>query len=243
MPQFDLPGMTPERMGALETLQKISGYRFKDLRILSAATTHSSYANENKDVGMRYNERLEFLGDAVCDLIVSEGLFCDFPEAKEGDLTKARAQMVCESSFAQAARNLNLGACLLLGRGEEITGGRERPSVLADAFEAFCGAIYMDGGYRAAKKFIHAHLPREAYSQLTQERFPDYKTSLQEFLHRKGRQQVRYKLEREEGPDHAKHFYMLAMIGNKVLGRGHGRSKKEAEQSAAQDALDKLKET
>lgn len=238
----DLPGMTPARMASLETLQKTAGYRFKDLKILSVATTHSSYANENKDVGMRYNERLEFLGDAVCDLIVSEKLFQGFPEAKEGDLTKARAQLVCESSFAQAARKLNLGDCLLLGRGEEMTGGRERPSVLADAFEALCGAIYIDGGYQATERFVYTHLSREVCSQLAEERYPDYKTGLQEYLHRKGRQQVRYKLEREEGPDHAKRFYMMAMIGNKVLGRGQGRSKKEAEQGAAQDALSKLKD-
>lgn len=240
MTALNLPGMTPERMKALEDLQQKAGYHFKDLAILSVATTHSSYANENKNVGQRFNERLEFLGDAVCDLIVSEKLFRGFPDAQEGKLTKARAQMVCESSFAQAGRKLNLGACLLLGRGEEMTGGRERASVLADAFEALCGAIYIDGGFKAAEAFIYKNLSRDVCTKLSEERFPDYKTGLQEYMHRRGKQQVRYRLEKSEGPDHAKHFYMAAVIGGKVIGRGEGRSKKEAEQAAAQDAMEKM---
>ncbi len=230
-----------DKENALEILEKEIGYQFTDRQLLQTAFTHSSYANENKEIGGNFNERLEFLGDAVVDLVVSEVLYSFYLNKSEGFLTKTRSQIVCESSFAQAARVLGLERFLLLGRGEDLTGGRYRDSILADLFEAFCGALYLDGGYSFLFDFLQNRFKEIVSHQIEdQALFIDYKTMLQEHFHKTNKSKIRYKLEREIGPDHNKKFYMQAVDLNKVIGSGCGNNKKEAEQSAAKDALERI---
>jgi len=231
-----------ERRRKLEELQTIIGYSFRDVEILNTSLTHSSYANESK-ASVVSNERLEFLGDVVIDLVVSEYLYNRFTELPEGELTKRRASVVCESSLAFAARKIKLGDYLLLGKGEETTGGRNRDSILADAFEALTGAIYIDGKYESARSFLLVNFEEEVIYALSKGTlFKDYKTELQELLQKRTKSKIEYVVEREDGPDHKKKFYMNVIVEKKIIGKGMGRNKKEAEQNAAKQALMKLGE-
>ncbi len=220
----------------LTELQNNLGYTFQKPEYLKRALMHSSYVpGEGGD-----NERMEFLGDAVLELCVSEELFFRFPKMQEGQLTRNRASIVCEDALFKAAKEIGLGAYLLLGRGEDVNGGREKPSILSDAFEAVIAAIFLDGGLEPARTFIH----RFVLSQLDLSKpvfEKDHKTRLQELIHAKthGRQVV-YRLIGEEGPDHDKTFTMQAMLGDEVLGTGSGHSKQSAGQAAAEDALSRL---
>lgn len=211
-------------------------HTFAHRELLEAALTHRSYANETPGV-RESNQRLEFLGDSVLGLVVSEYLYQQNPDWPEGDLSKLRAAVVCEGALARRARALHLGDPLRLGRGEAGTGGRDRDSNLADAFEALVGAIYLDSGLEAARKFVLAQLTPELAAARTGDRIADYKTRLQEHLQRFSAESPVYQMAGEEGPDHAKTFAMTVIWGGRALGRGSGRSKKEAEQEAAREAL------
>ncbi|MBQ1820888.1 MAG: ribonuclease III [Clostridia bacterium] len=220
----------------LTELQNRIGYVFSDAAKLKRALMHSSYVpGEGGD-----NERMEFLGDAVLELCVSEELFFRFPKMQEGELTKNRASIVCEDALFRAAKEIGLGECLLLGRGEDASGGRKKPSILSDAFEAVIAAIFLDGGLEPAKMFIH----RFVLSQLDLSKpvfEKDHKTRLQELIHaRTHGKQVLYRLIGENGPDHDKTFTMQAVLDERVLGTGTGRSKQSAGQAAAMDALSRL---
>lgn len=233
--------ISSERKKVLEKLQSHINYTFKDYRLLNISLTHSSYSNENKSKGIESNERLEFLGDVVVNLIVSEYLYNRFKELPEGELTKRRATIVCESSLAFAARKINLGDYMLLGKGEEATGGRNRDSILADAFEALVGAIYIDGGLDKVRDFLIGTFEQEIIYAISKGNlFTDYKTELQEVLQKRTKSKIEYKVEKEVGPDHNKKFYINVIVENKIIGSGMGRSKKEAEQMAAKEALYKL---
>ena len=220
-------------------LEGAAGYCFEDKTLLKQAMTHSSYANEHRAQHMKDKERLEFLGDAVLEVISSEFLFKEYPEMPEGDLTKLRASIVCEPTLALCARDLNLGEYLLLGKGEERTGGRGRDSIVSDAMEAFIGAIYLDGGFANAKEFIDRFIMKDIEHKKL---FYDSKTILQEIVQRdhKG-EEITYQLIGEEGPDHNKKFVVDLLIGGKVEGQGSGRTKKAAEQEAAYHTIIKWK--
>ena len=229
-----------ERMkDKLKELEKKIGYEFRDFSLLRRAMMHSSYTNEKHLPKFQCNERLEFLGDAVLELVSSEFLFLENPKISEGELTKTRAGMVCEPSLAFCARDLDLGNYLLLGRGEEATGGRERDSITSDAMEALIGAIYLDGGFTNAKEFIH----RFILSDLEHKKlFFDSKTILQEIVQADMGESITYRLVGEEGPDHNKAFRVEVRIGETCCGAGKGRTKKAAEQEAAYQAILKLKD-
>lgn len=211
-------------------------YQFSKLGLLSEALSHSSYANENKKT-RKSNERLEFLGDSVLSLVVAQYLFEHFKHLPEGELTKIRASLVCEKSLFAFAQQIDLGEFLLLGKGEEQTGGRERPSILADAFEAVIGAIYLDGGLQAAKNHILAFLPKDDESIKSAITFNDYKTILQEIIQKNPEEKVEYRLSSQTGPDHDKAFSVQVCLNSNIIGTGSGRSKKQAEQMAAREAL------
>ncbi|MDO4330779.1 MAG: ribonuclease III [Lachnospiraceae bacterium] len=214
----------------LKELEEVIGYRFADRRLLSHAMTHSSYANEHRWDKTRCNERLEFLGDAVLELVSSDFLFAAYQDMPEGDLTKTRASLVCEPTLAFCAEQIHLGEYLLLGKGEEATGGRFRPSVVSDGMEALIGAIYLDGGFANAKEFIHRFILNDIeHKQL----FYDSKTILQELVQGHFEEPLTYELLKEEGPDHNKSFQVCARIGSREVGKGSGRTKKAAEQVAA----------
>lgn len=218
----------------LEGLEQKIGYRFKDRRLLRQALTHSSYANEQRINKMKDYERLEFLGDAVLELISSEFLFRENPQMPEGKLTKLRSSMVCEPALAYCARDLKLGEYILLGKGEEATGGRYRDSITSDAMEAVIGAIYLDGGFDAAHDFIHRFILSDLDDKIL---FYDSKTVLQEMLQADGDKTFGYELTGEEGPDHNKEFLVNAVRNGVVIGSGRGRTKKAAEQQAAYEAI------
>mgnify|MGYP005974588111 CR=1 FL=1 len=222
----------------LKELEKKIGYEFQDFSLLEQAMMHSSYTNEKHLEKYHCNERLEFLGDAVLELVSSEFLFLESPKVSEGKLTKTRASMVCEPSLAFCAREIELGSYLLLGKGEEATGGRQRPSVTSDAMEALIGAIYLDGGFANAKEFILRFIMNDIeHKQL----FFDSKTILQEIVQSQTEKPLAYELLREEGPDHNKIFESRALIGEEEIGRGTGRTKKAAEAVAAYHGILKLK--
>lgn len=222
----------------LEPLEKNLNYKFENIKLLKTALTHSSYANENKMKITDNNERLEFLGDAILSLIVSQYLYKKYPYYPEGELTKIRAKVVCESSLAFAARKINLGEYLLLGKGEEATGGRDRDSILGDAIEALVGAIYMDSDFQVVNNLLLENFEADiVYAVAKGALFIDYKTELQENLQKITRARIEYRVVKEEGPDHNKIFYMDVMVDDKIVGTGTGRNKKEAEQMAAKEAL------
>jgi ribonuclease-3 len=229
-----------ERNKALSNLCKVLGVEFHDLLPLHQALTHTSFANEAKALTISHNERLEFLGDAVLELVISEYLFHEFIHFSEGELTKARAQVVCEPTLAARANELGLGNYLLLGKGEENSGGRVRNSILADAFEAVIGAIYIDSGFTSAKRFILHNLDYSLQAIARGECFRDYKTMLQEHVQRNGENKISYEVIKESGPDHDKIFEIAVIITGVQHGSGIGKSKKEAEQNAAKQALTKL---
>ncbi len=216
--------------------QKKLDYVFREEKYLVIALTHSSYANEGKK-DIPCNERQEFLGDAVLSIIVSDYLFRHYSHLPEGELTKLRAALVCEKALCQYALQLGLGEFLLLGKGEEATGGRQRPSILADAFEAVIAAVYLDGGMQEAKKLV-LHYTVPAVENHTTAAFKDYKTILQEIIQKNPEERVTYELVEESGPDHNKHFAVEVHLNSNVIGRGEGRSKKSAEQAAAKIALE-----
>ena len=216
--------------------QKIN-YEFKNKEYILEALTHSSYSNENKNYP--FNERLEFLGDSVLSIVISDYLFKKETKLPEGELTKIRANIVCEESLSEVSKNIHLGKYMLLGKGEEATGGRERISILADALEAVIAAIYLDGGIKCAREFILTNMEKIINDSIKGKIFRDYKTCLQEVLQSNGENNIWYKLIEEKGPDHNKRFVMEVGINDTVLGVGEGKSKKDAEQVAAKCALDK----
>lgn len=223
----------------MEKLEAKIRYEFKNKELLKLALTHSSYANEHQKGKLENNERLEFLGDAVLELASSEFLFEAYPGEPEGKLTRMRASMVCEPTLAYCARDLQLGDYLLLGKGEDATGGRKRDSILSDALEALIGAIYLDGGFTNAKEFIKRHILNDIeHKQL----FFDSKTILQEMVQKNSSEKLSYELIGESGPDHDKEFYVRAWIGTQAVSEGKGRTKKAAEQQAAYRAIMKIKE-
>ena len=222
---------------SINSLEKSIGYSFKNKELLLTALTHSSYANENRIPRTGHNERLEFLGDSVLGMIVAHHLYCEYPELPEGEMTRIRAELVCEHSLYHVAKRLGLGAYLRLGKGEDSGGGRERPSILADAVEAIIAAIFLDGGKDEATAFVRRFIlsPLEAGEKRASS---DYKTTLQEIVQRKIGNQLSYRIVGESGPDHAKSFVAEVLLNGKRIGLGSGRSKKEAEQAAAKDALE-----
>lgn len=222
------------------TLEEKLGYRFKNRALLENAMQHSSYANEHRGAGMGSNERLEFLGDAVLGMVTAEYLYRRHPDLPEGDLTRIRAALVCEESLHEVALRLGLGKHLKLGRGEEQGGGRERPSILADATESVFAAVYLDGGMEAAAELIHRVLLDKEREEAVEERRRDYKTELQELVQRRSNQTLQYELVSASGPDHAKVFTSRVLLNGQPIGKGQGHSKKEAEQAAAHAGLTTL---
>ena len=218
----------------LKELEQKIGYKFRDFSLLERAMMHSSYTNERSLPKYQCNERLEFLGDAVLELVSSEFLFKGSPKMPEGELTKTRASMVCEPSLALCARDIDLGSYLLLGKGEEATGGRMRDSVTSDAMEALIGAVYLDGGFTSAKEFIHRFVLTDLEDKKL---FYDSKTILQEMVQAEKLGTITYRLVKAEGPDHNKSFHTEVLIGNKVSGKGVGRTKKASEQQVAYEAI------
>ncbi len=223
----------------LHELEEKAGYVFRDFSLLVNAMRHSSYCNEHHMSRQLSNERLEFLGDAVLETVSSDFLYRNYPDLSEGELSRLRASLVCEPTLAYDARALSLGDFLLLGNGEEATGGRNRDSVISDACEALIGAIFLDGGFEAAKKFILAFIMDDVeHKQL----FNDSKTALQELVQKTDEEGPVYTLVEESGPDHNKSFTVRVTVKGSVLGQGTGRTKKAAEQNAAYEAIRKLQD-
>ena len=220
----------------LEEFQGKIRYYFNDKELLIEALSHSSYANEKRK-GRNSNERLEFLGDSVLSIVVSQYLFEHFTHLPEGELTKIRASLVCEKSLYEFAKQIDLGEHILLGKGEENTGGRERVSILADAFEAVIAAVFLDGGLEAAKRHILKFIPKDIDDRKPVS-FSDHKTILQEIIQKNPEEKVEYKLVGQSGPDHNKAFKVQVRLNSNVIGTGIRRSKKEAEQMAAKEALE-----
>ena len=218
----------------LNELEKRIGYSFQDKKLLEHAMIHSSYANEHHLGKLGCNERLEFLGDAVLEVVSSDFLFRTFPEMPEGDMTKTRASLVCEPTLAFCAQEIDLGGFLLLGKGEDATGGRGRDSVVSDAMEALIGAIYLDGGFANAKEFIERFILKDLENKKL---FYDSKTILQEIVQSNFKEPVSYELLGEKGPDHNKVFEVAVRIGDDRYGVGSGRTKKAAEQEAAYQSI------
>ena len=222
----------------IKDLETAIGYRFKNITLLQNALTHSSYANEYWHDNLKSNERLEFLGDAILGMVVAEYLYRNFSDRLEGDLTRMRADMVCEASLAKIAERIDLGRHLMLGNGEELGGGRKRLSILADAVESVIAASFLDGGMAAAEgiiqRFVLCNVP---VSRLKNR---DYKTALQELVQQKKDQQLAYCLTGESGPDHNKAFFVEVTLNGSVVGKGSGTSKKRAEQDAARAAIEAL---
>jgi len=225
------------RMEQLDSLQDRIKFKFSDIKLLNKALTHRSYANENSEP-IKHNERLEFLGDSVLDILVSDYLVNRYSEFAEGTLSKIRAAVVNETCLARLAKNIKLGNYLLLGRGEDLSGGREKASILADTFEALAGAVYCDGKFDAASNIFLPLLIEEIKKTAKSWSFRDFKSDLQEYTQNKLVCIPSYKVVREMGPDHAKKFEVVVIIKNEVEGRGLGRSKKEAEQAAAKMAME-----
>lgn len=222
----------------MKTLEEKLGYHFQEPALLENALTHSSYANEHHAIKSQSNERLEFLGDSVLGMVVADYLYRNFPALPEGDLTRMRANLVCEGNLVVVAKMWDLGSYLKLGKGEESCGGRERPSIQADAVEAVLAAVYLDSGIAQARKIIQKFI-LDNIAQMSQAG-RDFKTALQELVQRKSGQVLTYHLIGQSGPDHAKTFEMEVQLNGKSIGAGKGRSKKDAEQAAARAALEAL---
>ena len=222
----------------LTKLEQGLGYTFRNKALLENALTHSSYANENRERHLPDNERLEILGDSILGFVVAEYLYRNFPDKPEGELTRIRADLVCERNLAEAAATIELGSYLLLGHGEEQGGGRKRDSIVSDAMESVIAASFMDGGFAAAKEIIDrlilSNIPKGRPRNF------DYKTAFQELVQRKKDQQIHYELTGESGPDHDKHFEVEVLLNGKAVGHGVGSSKKRAEQAAAEAAIEAL---
>ena len=222
----------------IKDLEAAIGYRFKNITLLQNALTHSSYANERWHNSLKSNERLEFLGDSILGMVVAEYLYRNFPERPEGELTRMRADMVCEQALAAVANRIGLGGHLLLGNGEEQGGGRNRNSILADAVESVIAASFLDGGMEAARSFINRFILVDV--PVTKLHNVDYKTALQELIQQKKNQALSYALVGQSGPDHDKEFQVEVSLNDQVIGKGIGSSKKRAEQDAARAALEYL---
>lgn len=222
-------------MERLDEFQKVIGYTFNNPDLLFEALSHSSFANESRH-RYRSNERLEFLGDSVLSIVVSDYIFEHCRDIPEGELTKTRATLVCEKALYQFGEEIDLGSYIMLGKGEELAGGRERPSIIADAFEAVIAAIYLDGGMEPARKHILRFLPNDIQGAVAKA-YDDYKTILQEIIQKNPEEHVEYKLVGETGPDHNKQFTVRVMLNSNVIGEGTAHSKKSAEQMAAHEAL------
>lgn len=222
----------------LSKLEQAIGYSFRDRSLLENALRHSSYANENRKTNLSSNERLEFLGDAVLGFVVAEYLYKTYPDHPEGDLTRMRAELVCEGSLASVAERLELGRHLKLGHGEENCGGRKRPSINADAVESILAAMYLDGGLEPAKALIYRMILNGTEKQAPVN--TDFKTMLQELVQKEKNQVLKYCLVEESGPDHDKEFRVIVLLNDRIIGEGRGRSKKRAEQAAAAQGLEKL---
>ena len=223
---------------ALKEIEENLGVYFNNPTLLKTALTHSSFANQFKDA--EYNERLEFLGDAVLQLCITEYLFNNFKNKLEGELTKTRSLIVCENSLYEIAKKLHLGEYIRMSKGEELTGGRERISIQADAVEAVIAAVYLDKGIGFVRDFILLHFEEIIKKAINNEIVLDFKTKLQEFLQKDGEVSIHYELIKHEGPPHRRKFYTNVVIDDNVMGEGFGYSKKEAEQNAAKEALMKL---
>ncbi len=224
----------------LEEFERKIEYSFTDKSLLVLALTHSSYANELKKGSHENNERLEFLGAAVLDMVGSEYMYRFFPQMPEGELTKLRAAVVCEGSLAALSRKLGIGRCILLGKGEESTGGRNRDSILADAFEAIIGAVCIDGGISSANSYVMRFMEEQIANTKNNFKNLDGKTHLQEVIQKISKVPLLYKIVDEQGPDHNKVFLAQVTHDGRILGKGSGRSKKEAEQNAANNALEHM---
>lgn len=222
----------------MRKLEEAIGYTFQDISLLEQALSHSSYANETLKDGLKSYERLEFLGDSILGFVTADYLIRTFPTMHEGDLTKLRADLVCETSLSKTAEALNLGAWLRLGRGEESTGGRTRISIIADVVEAVIAAIYLDGGFAQARRFIYRHVLVDTGERVKLN--ADWKTMLQERVQQKKNQALTYELVDAWGPDHDKHFSVRVLLNGQVVGEGEGTSKKRAEQAAARRAMEEL---
>ena len=222
----------------IKDLEKAIGYTFKNITLLQNAVTHSSYANEHWHDSLMSNERLEFLGDSILGMVVAEFLYTRYPDRPEGELTRMRADMVCETSLAEVAARVGLGEHMLLGHGEERFGGRTRASILADAVESVIAAVYLDGGMEQAKRLILSFVPDNAPTQRL--RNQDHKTALQELVQQKKDQVLTYVLASESGPDHDKQFVTHVLLNGHIIGEGIGTSKKRSEQEAARSALEAL---
>ncbi len=220
----------------MEKFEDVIHYNYKNKALMNEALTHSSYSNEGKKGG-KDNERLEFLGDSILSLIVAENLFKHYKHLPEGELTKLRASLVCEKSLYKFALKIDLGQYLRVGKGEEHTGGRNRPSILSDAFEAVIASIYLDGGYDAAKEFVLSFVPQNIDVKKVSV-LSDYKTALQEIIQKNREEKIEYVLANEIGPDHNKAFTVEVHLNSNVIGVGKGKSKKQAEQLAAKEALE-----
>lgn len=220
-------------------LEEKIGYTFKDKQLLIKALSHSSFANElkSKNIKAECNERLEFFGDSILSLTVSEYLYTNYPELPEGELSKVRAGTVCEKALSKFAKEIELGKYLFLGHGEDITNGRERPSILADAFEAVLGAMYIDGGIEPIKSFLLPFASKEIEQILIRGNTKDYKSMLQQFVQQEKGDVLEYKIVNEYGPAHDRIFETEATLNNNVIGKGIGKSKRESEQNAAKEAL------
>lgn len=227
-------------MQNISDFEKIIQYSFKNKDNLILALTHSSYANEYKSEKLVSNERLEFLGDSVLSVVISENIYNNYSHLSEGEMTKFRANVVCEASLEKCASRLKVGQYLLLGKGEENSGGRNRTSILSDAVEALIGAIYIDGGFENAKKFVLDQMKKIIEESIKGEIFMDYKTQLQEIIQKSNEQTITYEIIGEKGPDHSKVFVSQVKLDNEVIGVGEGRTKKEAEQMAAKASLKKI---
>jgi len=222
-------------------LEKILNYKFKSPKLLEQALTHSSFSYESQNRKIKNNERLEFLGDAVLEFAVSSYLFRKFPKMPEGDLTKLRSKIVCELSLAKIARHFELNKFLRIGRGEELTGGRDRDSTLSDVFEAVIGAMYLDGGADFVLDFVSMTLCNLIDELTNNFQTLDYKTTLQELIQKKSLVPLKYTILSQQGPDHDKTFVVNVSHEDKILGEGSGKTKKEAEQDAAKEAIKKIK--
>lgn len=224
---------------SIDAFEERIRYKFNNQKLIKQALTHSSFSNERRYDKLQNNERLEFLGDAVLELVSSEFIYNEHTKMQEGELTRLRASMVCEPTLALCAREMNLGDFLLLGKGEAATGGRDRDSILSDALEAVIGAIFLDGGFTNAKEFIQDHILNDIEHKKL---FFDSKTILQEIIQSQSKELLSYELISEEGPDHNKKFTVAAMVGKEQLAIGDGKTKKAAEQNAAYKAIIKMKQ-
>lgn len=226
----------------MKELEKKIKYNFKNSQLLKRALTHSSFANENHSSGITSNERLEFLGDSVLNFITAEYLFEKYRKYPEGELTKLRSALVCEKALNEFAQDISLGNYLILGKGEEHSGARKRASTLSDAFEAIIAAIYIDGGLESAKRFVLPFIKSYAPAAEKGKTFKDYKTILQEIAQKNPDERLEYVIVDEKGPDHNKEFCAEVHLNSNVIGKGSGKSKKEAEQEAAKVALELMGE-